>query len=74
MISYSPHIGGLGLLSIEIEQFIEMIGLVISCFPFKTPTVFYLKDSLELLQLKLDLDSPIFEVDFDQYSRLTTLY
>jgi len=73
MISCSPYIGCLGLLSIKTEQFIEMIGLVILCFLSKIPTAFYLKDSLELLQLESELNSPIFEADFNQYSLLTTL-
>ena len=65
MIFYSLDIGSLGLLSIETEQLIEMTGLVILYFLSKIPIAFYLKDSLELLQLESGLNSSIFEVDFD---------
>ena len=69
--SCSPYIGGLGLPSIEMQKFIEIIDLVISYFLSKTLTAFYLKDSVELLQLKSGLDSHIFKADFDRYSHLT---
>ena len=74
MASLTPIISGLGLSSIDVEQTIEMIGLVITLLPILVATSFYLKEFLELLQLESGLDSPILEVDFDKLSFLTTPY
>ena len=65
MISCSLYIGSLGLPSIEIEQLLEMLSLVILYYLSKIPTALYLKDSLEILQLKSGLNSPIFKVDYN---------
>ena len=72
MASLTPIISSLGLPSIEVEQTIKIIGLVITLLPISVATFFYLKESLELLQLESGLDSPILEVDFDKVSFLTT--
>ena len=70
--SLTPIISGLGLPSIEVELTIEMIGLVITLLPILVATSFYLKESLELLQLESGLNSTILEADFDKLSFLTT--
>ena len=67
----SPIISDLGLPFLEIEQVIEMIGLVITLFPISVATSFYLRESLKLLQLELGLDSLILEAEFNKISLLT---
>ena len=72
MAASSPIIGGLGLPSLEVEQAVEMISLVMSLFPASVATSFYLRESLELLQLESGIDSPMLGADFDKLSFLTT--
>ena len=72
MAASSPIIRGLGLPSLEVEQAVEMISLVMSLFPASVATSFYLRESLELLQLESGIDSPRLGADFDKLSFLTT--
>ena len=65
----SPIISDLGLPFLEIEQVIEMIGLVITLFPISVATSFYLQESLELLQLESGLDSTILEAEYPNPNR-----
>ena len=53
------YMGGFKLHSIKIEQTIEALSLIISYFNSTLPTNDLLKQSLEYLQLKLDLDTLI---------------
>jgi len=72
MATSSSIIRDLGLLLLEVEQAVEMISLVMSLLPSSVVTSFYLRESLELLQLESGIDSPILEADFDKLSFLTT--
>jgi hypothetical protein len=55
IISVSVAIGGLGLPSLETEQEVEEIDLVVSLFESPTLARYLLRDSIELLQLKSGL-------------------
>ena len=73
MVQSVALIGGLGLPSLEQEQLADIVGLVISLFPLKSPTSYYLKESLELMQIEVGIDTPVLESNYKKYAHLATL-
>jgi len=57
-------VGGLGLGSIEMEEVVEVLHLIISMKLFPTPSALLLTESLELLQLEVGLECPVLEMEF----------
>ena len=60
----SVALGELGLPSLEVEQVLEVIDLMISLYNSPTPAKFLLRDSLELLQLESGLVQHILKSDY----------
>ena len=64
MITVPLSVGGLKLLSIEVQQMVEAIDLFISLYNSPLSAKFLLRDSLELLQLELGLITPMLEENY----------
>ena len=63
-------IGGLGLLSIEIQLTVELIDLFISLLESATPSKFLLRDSIELQQLESESITLVLEKDYQKVNGL----
>ena len=74
IISISAAIRGLGLSSLETEQVVKVIDLVVSLFKSFTPAMYLLRDSIELLQLESGLITLILESNNSKVSSLLTKY
>ena len=72
MIYAHTIVGGLGLGSIEYEQTMEAINLFVSLYQLAMPSTQLLKDSLELMQVKVGLDIPVLEADYKKFRYLVT--
>ena len=72
MITVPLSVGGLKLLSIEVQQMVEAIDLFISLYNSQSPAKFLLRDSLELLQLELGLITPVLEENYQMFNDLVT--
>ena len=66
------HLESFNLKTLEMEQCIESINIVILCFNLILPTSKLLHQSLEYMQLEAGLDSPILLSPFDNYRYLCT--
>ena len=67
-----PYMGGFDLKSIEIEQIIESISIVVSYFNLTLPTADLIKYSLEYMQLESGWDEPILLADYSKLHVLCT--
>ena len=65
-------VGRLGLNSLKNELLVEAIRLLTSLYLSSTLSAFLLKDSLELLQLKVEIDLPMLEADCNKHSSYVT--
>ena len=72
MVTAHPAVGRLGLGSLEYEQTIEASNLFLSLYISPTPSSNLLRDSLELMQIKLGLDSLVLEANYTEYGALVT--
>ena len=61
-----------GLESIEYKHTIEAINLFVFLYQSATPSANLLRDSLELIQVEIGLDSPVLEADYKKFSYLVT--
>ena len=66
------YIGGLQLRTIEIEQCIELISSIITCFSYALITRDLMKHSLEYLQLEVDWNELILLVDYTKLHKFYT--
>ena len=58
--------------SLEIEQGIEVIGIIISTFSSNPPTSYLLKQSIKYAQLEVNIDKLLFLIDYTKYGFFTT--
>jgi len=72
LVEIPIYIRGFGMKSLEVEQCIESISLMISYFNSELPTNKLIKHSLELLQLETGYDSPILLSSYNKLSFLET--
>ena len=65
-------IGGLGLPSIETQQIIEAIDLILSLYNSPFLAKYLLRKSLELLQLESGSINPVLKENYEKYKGLIT--
>ena len=72
MVTAPESIGGLGLLSIETQQIVEAIDLILSLYNSLSPVKYLLSESLELIQLESGSVNPVLEENYEKYKGLIT--
>ena len=60
------------LKSIQIEQIIESIGILITTFSSELPTSNLIRQSLKYLQLEIGISIPIFTMSYSNFKHLCT--
>ena len=74
MITSNIAVGGLGLGSLEVEQIIEAINLVILLFNLPTLASYLLRESLEYMQLESDLSILVLESKCSKFGKMVIPY
>ena len=72
MITAHPAVGSLDLGSIEVEQIIETSNLFVTLYLSQTLSSQLLRDSLELMQVEVELDCPVLEENYSDFGHLVT--
>ena len=70
MVTAYPTVAGLGLGLIEYEQVVEVINLFISLYHSPTLLASLLNESLELMQVKVGINTPVLEADYRSFGFL----
>ena len=72
MICLYSTVDSLDLNSMEYEQTVEVINLFVSLYQSVTLSTNLLRDSLELTQVEISLNSPVLEADYKKFAHLVT--
>ena len=72
MVTAPESIRGLGLPSMETQQIIEAIDLILLLYNSPSPVKYLLRESLELLQLESSSVNPVLEENHEKYKGLIT--
>ena len=73
MITSYVAVRDLGLGSLEVEQIVEVVNLIISLFESPTLASYLLRESLEYMQLESGLSTPVLESKFSVFRKLVIL-